>query len=264
MSVKLTDRDPAKIRDMFAAIAPRYDFLNHFLSFGIDRHWRARTVRLTLTPTTRRVLDLCTGTGDLAMVYHRAMCRRGDVFSPATATGTAGDRTTDNVDGDYGGTGVIGTDFCEPMLEIGRRRIGSTPGLELQVADTLNLPFNEASFDLVSVAFGLRNVADTAAGLHEMVRVCRPGGQVAILEFTMPRSRLIGPVYRFFFLRILPRIGQLVARNAHAAYHYLPASVGAFPQYEAMLARMESAGLCKCRMTPMTFGIATLYVGVKR
>ena len=235
------DKNAQRIQSLFGEIAPRYDFLNHLLSCGIDRYWRWRTVRRTANRETRRILDVCTGTADLAIAYDRRLRRL-----------TQNDHR------------IIGTDFCEPMLEPGRRkvaRMNADARISLQVADTLHLPFEDGSFDLVSVAFGLRNVADTDAGLREMTRVCRPGGTVVILEFTLPRNRIIRWGYRGYFRWILPLIGQCVARNHQAAYHYLPASVGEFPQYETLLERMEQAGLTNLNMRPLSFGIATLYTG---
>lgn len=253
------DKQPQRIQTLFGEIAPRYDFLNHLLSAGVDRYWRWKTVRRSTVPTsgdsmpetrTRAILDVCTGTADLALAYARHLKKI------ARRSGEDANRYR-----------VVGTDFCEPMLEIGRRKVAAAGCaghlVGLRVADTLHLPFKAEQFDLVSVAFGLRNVADTDAGIAEMARVCRIGGRVAILEFTMPRGRLIGSLYRFYFRSILPKIGQWFARNRQEAYGYLPASVGEFPQYEALLARMEGAGFSQLRFYPMTFGIATLYLGTK-
>ena len=223
---------------MFGQIAPRYDLLNHVLSLGIDRRWRRRTVEATSTDGDGPVLDVCTGTGDLALEYWRA---------------------------GRGSRRVVGADFCWPMLAIAgqkRRRLGAGQ-LELVAADTARLPFPDNMFQVVSVAFGLRNVSDTDRGLAEMVRVCRPGGRVAVLEFSMPRGRVLGGLYGWYFHRLLPRIGQAVARNRQGAYNYLPASVGEFPQAEAMCRRMEAAGLGSVECRRLTFGVASLYVGVK-
>ena len=185
------------------------------------------------------ILDLCTGTGDLALAYYRA--------SRGTAT-------------------VIGADFCHEMLALGdrkRERAGINGRVAFVEADAQRLPFPDDHFQIVSVAFGLRNVTDTDRGLAEMARVCRPGGQVAVLEFSMPRWQPFRAIYGWYFRRVLPRIGQWLARNRHSAYEYLPQSVGEFPQDEALADKMRAAGLCDVRWQPLTLGIATLYVGTK-
>jgi demethylmenaquinone methyltransferase/2-methoxy-6-polyprenyl-1,4-benzoquinol methylase len=232
------DKSPRRIRQMFGEIARRYDLLNHLLSAGMDRWWRRRTVRLTRPDGEGPVLDVCTGTADLALAYWRA--GRGRVR-------------------------VVGADFCRPMLALGRekcRRVNAA-GLDLIEADAQQLPFVDNAFQVVSVAFGLRNLSDTDRGLREMTRVCRPGGRVAVLEFGMPRTRLFRWLYGWYFRRVLPCLGQALARNRQQAYNYLPASVGAFPQRDALVARMQQAGLCEVRYHPLTFGIAHVYVGVK-
>jgi len=233
------DKSSARVRRMFGEIARRYDLLNHLLSFGIDRRWRRRTVRLVPPAGNGPILDVCTGTGDLALAYWRA-----------------------------GGPQVriVGADFCRPMLLIaGRkcRRAGAADRLALVEADARRLPFADGVFQIVCVAFGLRNVSDTDEGLREMVRVCRPGGRVAVLEFSMPEGRLLATAYRWYFRRVLPRVGQALARNAQGAYNYLPASVGQFPEGEALVERMRSAGLGRVQAQRFTLGIATLYVGEK-
>jgi demethylmenaquinone methyltransferase/2-methoxy-6-polyprenyl-1,4-benzoquinol methylase len=225
---------------MFGEIAGRYDLLNHLLSLGIDRRWRRRTVRhVPPADDGSPILDVCTGTGDLALAYARAS-------SPATP--------------------IVGTDFCRPMLDIAEqkcRRAGLADRVTLLEADTQHLPLADDAFQIVCVAFGLRNVSDTDQGLREMVRVCRPGGRVAILEFSMPSGWPLGPLYGWYFHRALPRIGQMLAKNHQSAYNYLPESVGQFPQGEALAGRMRAAGLARVDFHGLTFGIATLYVGHK-
>ncbi|MGQ9820299.1 MAG: bifunctional demethylmenaquinone methyltransferase/2-methoxy-6-polyprenyl-1,4-benzoquinol methylase UbiE [Thermogutta sp.] len=231
------DKAASRIRTMFAEIAPRYDFLNHLLSLGIDIRWRRKAVRLAGDPAGGPILDVCCGTGDLALAFRRRHPN---------------------------GIAIVGADFCRPMLVIGKEKAGKRgAAIQFIEADALKLPFPDNAFGLVSVAFGLRNVADTDRGLREMARVCRPGGRVLVLEFTLPRVPVIGGLYRWYFHRVLPRIGQALARNRYSAYNYLPASVEEFPQGSALLRRMTTAGLRDAKAFPMTFGIATLYLGTK-
>jgi demethylmenaquinone methyltransferase/2-methoxy-6-polyprenyl-1,4-benzoquinol methylase len=233
------DKSNDRVRRMFGEIAPRYDLLNHLLSMNIDRWWRRRTVKIVPPQGDGPILDLCTGTGDLALAYDRA----------------AGKKLQ-----------ITGADFCPEMLAIARDK-GQKQGVNSRVewveADTQELPFPSDTFQIVSVAFGLRNVADTDRGLREMVRVCRPGGRVAVLEFTTPRRQPLRGMYGWYFRNVLPRIGQALARNNSAAYEYLPESVGGFYEYEQLTERMQAAGLENVRYHPMTFGVATLYVGRK-
>jgi demethylmenaquinone methyltransferase/2-methoxy-6-polyprenyl-1,4-benzoquinol methylase len=224
---------------MFGAIAHRYDLLNHLLSLNIDRSWR-RTVARRLQPRPGGwVLDCCTGTGDLAIAFDRRL---------------------------RGSSPIVGTDFCRPMLEKAREKISREKGrqaIALFEADTQSLPFADATFDVVVVAFGLRNVADTVRGLDEMIRVLQPGGRLGVLEFSRPTQPVLARIYGSFFRHVLPRVGQALAPNGYDAYDYLPSSVAAFPEGEAMLALMASRGLETLERFPFTFGIATFYVGQK-
>jgi len=183
-----------------------------------------------------RILDVCTGTGDLALAFHRKL---------------------------NGQCEVIGTDFCEEMLQVARMKPVNTGKVVFSQADAQALPFDNDSFDIVTVAFGLRNVEDTDLGLRELTRVCRPGGKIGILEFTTPRRWPIRPAYGWYFRNILPRIGQRLAKNDMSAYDYLPQSVGEFPSYEELTERMIQAGMSSAGFKPLTFGIATLYTGIK-
>jgi demethylmenaquinone methyltransferase/2-methoxy-6-polyprenyl-1,4-benzoquinol methylase len=225
---------------MFAEIAPKYDFLNHFLSLNIDRYWRSRTLSILDPKPGDPFLDVCTGTGDLAL----AAAKRLDSQ-----------------------TQVIGSDFCGEMLQFARKKQVrmrlDQHQLAFLEADTTSLPFESDRFQTVSVAFGLRNVVDTLQGLREMVRVCRPGGTIAVLEFSQPTLPGLKQIYQFYFRRILPGIGNQVAKNSKEAYAYLPASVSQFPSGQAMADLMTQVGLGNVRYIPMTFGIATLYLGKK-
>jgi demethylmenaquinone methyltransferase/2-methoxy-6-polyprenyl-1,4-benzoquinol methylase len=235
----VVDKSEARVRRMFGEIAGRYDFLNHLLSLNVDRYWRWRTVRRVPPSDEGPILDLCTGTGDLALAYYRAS---------------------------GGKTRIVGADFCHPMLVVGdrkRREAGANGQLAFVEADAQRLPFPNDYFSIVCVAFGLRNVTDTDRGLAEMARVCRPGGKVAVLEFSLPRWQPFRAVYGWYFRRVLPRIGQALARNRQEAYHYLPASVGEFPSGDALAERMRGAGLAEVTYHPMTLGVATLYIGTK-
>jgi len=238
-TVSLLDKRETRIRQMFGNIAPSYDLLNHLLSANIDHYWRWRTTRLVPPAGTAPILDLCTGTGDLALAYDRA----------------AG-----------GHVPIIGADFCHQMLALAEqktRQLHASARIRFLEADAQRLPFPDNTFQITTVAFGLRNITDTDRGLAEMVRVTRPGGKVAILEFSQPRGWLFGRLYRFYFRYVLPFVGQAISRSKDNAYRYLPASVLEFPDGEALAERLRRNGLHEVRWHPLTFGIATLYVGTK-
>ena len=225
---------------MFRQIAPRYDLMNHLLSLNIDKYWRNRAVKRLRLQEGIPALDVCTGTGDLA------------IASAAAAP--------NDVD-------VVGSDFCYAMLEIARRkRVDGTSSSQIDFleADSQQLPFAANRFQCVTVAFGLRNVADTDQGLREMTRVCREGGQVMVLEFSKPTAPGLRQSYNFYFKHVLPRIGQWFARNNKAAYEYLPDSVSKFPDGQALADRMIAVGLTDVTFTPLTFGVCTIYEGTKR
>jgi demethylmenaquinone methyltransferase/2-methoxy-6-polyprenyl-1,4-benzoquinol methylase len=239
VSQALLDKREPRIRTMFGNIARHYDLLNHLLSLNVDRWWRWRTTRLAPPRGEEPILDVCTGTGDLALAYDRAA--RGRVP-------------------------IVGTDFCLPMLLPARaktRRRRASERIRFVEADTQQLPFPDDTFQLTTVAFGLRNVTDTDRGLAEMVRVTRPGGRVAILEFSRPRHWLFGRLYRAYFRWVLPAVGQLISRSREQAYEYLPASVQEFPDGEDLAEKLRGHGLMEVHWQPLTFGIATLYVGTK-
>lgn len=239
MTTDTVDKSGQRVQRMFGQIAPRYDRLNHVLSMNVDRYWRWRTTRIVAPESDLPILDVCTGTGDLAFAYHKRS---------------------------KGKLPITGTDFCQEMLEIGetkRARIAPEGDIRFLQADTMSLPFEDDGFQIVCVAFGLRNVADTDAGLREMTRVCAPGGHVAVLEFSMPRWQPFRAIYGWYFRHVLPRIGQWLARNTESAYDYLPESVSEFPMGEALAERMRKAGLSEVCYYPLTLGVATLYVGRK-
>lgn len=223
------------VRDMFSRIAPRYDFLNHLLSFRLDKVWRRRTARRfrhILARPSARVLDLCCGTGDLTLALHRG----------ASAA-------------------VLGSDFAHPMLVRALEKSAATPVRYFE-ADAMCLPCADSSMDLVTAAFGFRNLANYEAGLREIWRVLRPGGEAGILEFAAPRSRFVGAMYRLYFTQIVPRVGGSVSGN-RAAYSYLPVSVDKFPEREELHARMRSIGFRDTHSDLWTFGIVALHTARK-
>lgn len=236
--MKPYDSDQTKkeeVREMFDNIAPKYDLLNHTLSWNIDRLWRRHVVREVRRARPRRILDVATGTGDLAI----AMARR------------------------IRGVQVLGVDLSEQMLDVARVKIARR-GLEdrivLDRGDAEHLELGNAVVDVATVAFGVRNFENLEAGLSELARVVKPGGRVVILEFSRPRNRLFRAVYEFYAGRILPRIGGAVSHDKRA-YEYLPASVAEFPAPERFLKLLERAGFHNCRARSQSFGIAQIYIG---
>ena len=225
------------VRAMFGRVAHRYDLANHLLSCNVDRYWRRHTVK-RLRGTLRRpdtvALDICCGTGDLVLALERAR-----------------------------GAAVWGSDFCHPMLVAARGKIAARRcASRLFEADALRLPLADASLDLVTVAFGFRNLANYAAGLREMRRVLRPGGIAAILEFSQPPNPLFASLYHFYARRILPAIGGMLS-GSRAAYAYLPDSVRKFPGAEALADMMRQAGFTQVEFERLTFGIVALHLGVR-
>ncbi len=228
-----------QVREMFSRIAPRYDFLNHLLSLQFDRLWRRRVTRRfrhILARAGARALDLCCGTGDLTFALG----------------GAAGAR-------------VFGTDFAHPMLVLARRKafLRQDRRPDFLEADALALPFEDASFDLATTAFGFRNLANYERGLLEIYRVLRPAGEVGILEFAEPRGVLFGPLYRFYLNRVLPRLGGAISGNP-AAYSYLPSSVEKFPSPEELAALMSGVGFADVRFELWTGGSVALHTARRR
>jgi demethylmenaquinone methyltransferase/2-methoxy-6-polyprenyl-1,4-benzoquinol methylase len=224
---------------MFTSIAPRYDLLNHVLSFNVDGVWwrrTARTFRHILMRPDARILDLCCGTGDMAF----ALQRQAGKSSPQ----------------------IVGTDFSHAMLRRAALKSAARAAApEWIEADALNLPFPDSHFDLVTSAFGFRNLADYDAGLREIARVLRPGGECGILDFGEPKG-IMGALYRIYFKQVLPRVGTVISR-VRGPYAYLPASVERFPSPEEMLRRMKNTGFEEASWMSYTFGIAGLYLGKK-
>jgi demethylmenaquinone methyltransferase/2-methoxy-6-polyprenyl-1,4-benzoquinol methylase len=235
-----SDRESAAraVQEMFTSIAPRYDLLNHVLSFNVDRWWwwqAAKTFEPILCRPQSAVLDLCCGTGDMTFALHKR---------------SAGS-----------GAAITGLDFSAAMLARAAQKSKGMP-LKWVEGDALRVPFPDASLDLVTAAFGFRNLADYDAGLREIVRVLKPGGECGILDFGEPKG-MVGSLYRFYFKRVLPAVGTLIS-GVEGPYKYLPASVERFPAPEEMLERMRRAGFAEASWTPYTFGIAGLYRSQKR
>ncbi len=226
-----------EVREMFDRIAPTYDMLNHTLSLNIDCLWRRRVVRLVRRFAPRRILDVATGTGDLAI----AMARR------------------------IRGTQVLGVDLSEGMLDIARRKVAEA-GLDgrvvLDTGDAERLFVSDSAVDVATVAFGVRNFGDLDAGLRDIARTLREGGRIVILEFSTPRNPLARAFYGFWNRRVLPRVGGMVSRD-RKAYEYLPESIGEFPAPERFLEMMSRAGFRNCKARSQSFGIAHIYVGEK-
>ncbi len=230
-----TEGKAEAVEDMFDAVAPRYDLLNRVLSVGIDQYWRSRAVRTLRDEQPRRVLDVATGTADLALKIQRTLHPRE----------------------------TVGIDLSTEMLERGRKKLERnelSSRITLQKADAANLPFDDGSFDAAFVAFGVRNFEDLDAGLGEILRVLRPGGTLVVLEFSTPRTFPIKQLYSWYSRHVLPRIGGLLSPD-QGAYEYLPSSVAAFPDGVDFLRRMERVGFADLEWTPLTFGIASLYTG---
>ncbi len=225
-----------QVRNMFNNIAGKYDFLNHFLSAGIDRRWRKRVIKILRKKQPGRILDVATGTADLAIA-----------------------------ESDLNPDKIVGVDIADQMLDIGREKLEKkklTQLITLENGDSENLRFDEGSFDAVTVAFGVRNFENLDQGLKEMYRVLDHGGTAVVLEFSRPRNFPVKQLYSFYFRYILPLLGRIISRH-NSAYTYLPESVGSFPDGEAFIQRLQAAGFTNCTHRPLTFGIATVYTGEK-
>ncbi len=225
-----------RVRKMFAQIAPRYDFLNHALSFNVDKRWRRFAIKKIadrLNHPNAIALDLCCGTGDLSLMLGET-------------------------------TETFGVDFCHPMLEISLRKARAS-GRDISIieGDALGSPFADASFDVVTMAFGLRNLESVEGGLREIHRLLKPGGRGAVLEFSRPQAPVLRNLFRFYFTRLLPRIGNWVS-GSRFAYQYLPDSVKEFPDQETLLGMMRKVGFSSARYYNLFGGVAALHLGDKQ
>ncbi len=226
----------AQVADMFNDIAGKYDFLNHFLSLGIDKGWRKKAIKEIQAVNPKQILDVATGTGDLAIAASK--------INPDKITGV---------------------DIADQMLEVGRKKIAQQQLagiITLQNGDSEALPFADGHFDAVTCAYGVRNFEHLEAGLKEMCRVMRPGGKVAILEFSHPKQFPVKQLYKFYFRFILPTLGKLVSKHS-TAYTYLPESVMAFPEGKVFCETLQRCGYKDAKARPLTFGITTLYTATK-
>lgn len=226
-----------QVEEMFDSIAPAYDFMNRAMTMGIDKLWRRKAVKMVAARRPRRLLDVATGTADLAI-------KLATVMPEAEITGI---------------------DLSEEMLAVGRRKVdraGLSGRISLAKADCLDLPFADNSFDCVTVAYGVRNFEHLDKGYAEMARVLRPGGMLCVVELSVPRSRWVLPFYRFYTRVVIPSVGRLVTGDS-SAYTYLPESIAAMPQGERMLQMMRQAGLDGPRLLPLTFGTCTVYTACK-
>lgn len=225
-----------QVAQMFDSISERYDFLNHMLSMNIDKGWRKKVVKIAAAENPKHILDVATGTGDLAIALTKANPEK-----------------------------ITGIDISNGMLEVGRKKVaekGMASTITLQQADSENLPFEDNTFDVVSVAFGVRNFENLEKGLSEIRRVLKPGGKALVLEFSQPTGFPFKQVYKFYFKNILPVLGKAISKDA-SAYTYLPESVNAFPHGKQFTEILQTVGFKNTRLQPVTFGVATIYEAVK-
>lgn len=227
-----TNEHAGRVREMFATIAGRYDLLNHLLSLNIDKKWRrlvVNRVRAKVLARESLILDVACGTGDLSLMLF-----------------------------EIDGARVVGTDFCRPMLSIAAEKVPAD--VRLIEGDALALPFKDATFDAVTIAFGLRNLAGIESGLKELRRILKPNGWVAVLEFSRPSNALLRPLFGLYFRKILPLLGGVIS-GSRGAYSYLPASVSRFPDQQQLGSLMEQAGLDQVSFENLSGGIAALHFG---
>lgn len=226
-----------QVRDMFDSIAPAYDRMNRLMTFGLDRLWTRRATACATASSPRAILDVATGTADIALRLSKC--------APQAR--------------------ITGIDLSEGMLAIGRRKVeaaGLTDRILLRCADCLDLPFGDDTFDAVTVAYGVRNFDNLAAGYSEMLRVLRPGGTITVIELATPASPVIRPLYNFYAGHIIPLLGRFISKDV-SAYSYLPKSIAAVPQRDDMTRLMDQAGFTDCRWRAFTFGVCCLYTATK-
>ena len=226
-----------QVRDMFDNIAPAYDFMNRAMTLGIDRSWRAKAIAMVKARNPREILDVATGTADLAIEMWRKMPQ----------------------------VKITGVDLSEGMIERGRTKVeslGASGQITLQTADCLSLPFADGSFDAVTVAFGVRNFENLGAGYREMARVLRSGGMLTVVELSRPVNPIIKPFYNLYTRGVIPLLGRIVSSDS-SAYRYLGESIAAVPQGEAMTRLMKESGFGETRFRPLTFGVCSIYTAVK-
>jgi demethylmenaquinone methyltransferase / 2-methoxy-6-polyprenyl-1,4-benzoquinol methylase len=236
--VKPPDKAPDRIAGMFDAIAPRYDLLNHLLSAGIDKRWRARAIRSLQFTGRETLVDVCTGTADVALEARK---------------------------GSGGAARVLGVDFAGAMLALGRQKVSAAAEdgrIVLVRGDAMRLPVTDGAADAVTVAFGIRNVQKPEVACAEMARVLRPGGRLAILEFGVPRIPGLSALYLWYFKYVLPLVGRMISGHT-GAYSYLPASVGTFPPPAEFMTILRQSGFGEVRAVPLTLGIVYLYTAVR-
>lgn len=226
-----------QVKEMFDSIAPAYDFMNRAMTFGIDKCWRAKAVKMIKSYTPKTILDVATGTGDLAIKLARSL-------KPEK---------------------IIGVDLSEGMIAIGRNKVEDanlSHIINFTAGDCLNLPFDEAQFDCITVAYGVRNFEHLDKGYCEMFRVLKPQGVLCVIELSTPTSPFIKPLYRFYTRCIIPFVGRMISKDVRA-YSYLPESIAAVPQGNDMLQLMREAGFSNCRFKSLTFGTCSIYMAIK-
>lgn len=227
-----------QVQEMFDSIAPAYDFMNRAMTFGIDKLWRAKAVKLIGRQSPKAILDVATGTGDLAIKLAKTL----------------------NIEK------VTGIDLSEGMINVGRKKVidaGLSNKIEMVQGDCLALPFADDTFDCITVAYGVRNFERLEAGYKEMLRTLKKGGMLCVIELSTPTSPIVRPLYKFYTRHIIPFVGRLVSKDVRA-YSYLPESIAAVPQGNEMLALMQNAGFADCKYRPLTFGTCTIYTAFKR
>ena len=226
-----------QVQEMFDSIAPAYDFMNRAMTFGIDKLWRAKAVKMIGKQSPKTILDVATGTGDLAIKLAKTL-NLGK---------------------------VTGIDLSEGMIAVGRKKVsdeGLCEKIELMQGDCLALPFGDNMFDCITVAYGVRNFEHLDVGYKEMLRVLKTGGMLCVIELSTPTSPIVRPLYKFYTRYIIPFVGRLVSKDVRA-YSYLPESIAAVPQGNDMLALMANAGFGQCKYRPLTFGTCTIYTAIK-